>query len=242
LSASTAARITPPDAISETVEAIRAAVREASEPFPEFTTGVTGRPALEADEMRTTDRDSTRAEIIALVAVFVGLIVMLRSIWLAVAGEIALGVGMAGPSAGRRCRWGLEPALDRFPAGADRHRDGLPGADPDALPAGGRAPRDAAGGVDRRLSPVAAPINTACLGAAGAFFVAVFTDFRGAAQLGIIAGGGLLLCLLAGYTVLPALLTIFPPHFARKTRIADLGRPRAARNGTCSCHSAGSRC
>ncbi len=46
---------------------------------------------------------------------------------------------------------------------------------------------------------VGPPINTACLGAAGAFFVAVFTDFRGAAELGIIAGPGLILCLLAGY-------------------------------------------
>ncbi len=57
---------------------------------------------------------------------------------------------------------------------------------------------------------VGPPINTACLGAAGAFLVAIFTDFRGAAELGIIAGAGLILCLLAGYVVLPALLTIFP--------------------------------
>src|SRR5207248_6725377 len=76
---------------------------------------------------------------------------------------------------------------------------------------------------------VAAPINTACMGAAGAFLVSVFTNFRGAAQLGIIAGGGLLLCLIAGYVVLPALLTIFPPKFARETRLRDLGPP--ARGG-----------
>src|SRR6185437_6433153 len=38
---------------------------------------------------------------------------------------------------------------------------------------------------------IAAPINTACLGAAGAFLVSAFTRFRGAADLGIIAGGGL---------------------------------------------------
>jgi hypothetical protein len=57
---------------------------------------------------------------------------------------------------------------------------------------------------------VSAPINTACLGAACAFFVSIFTDFRGAAELGIIAGGGLILCLIAGYTILPALLTLLP--------------------------------
>src|SRR4029079_15553346 len=48
---------------------------------------------------------------------------------------------------------------------------------------------------------VALPINTACVGAAGAFLVSMLTQFRGAAQLGIIAGGGLLLCLLAGYVI-----------------------------------------
>src|SRR4029077_5457404 len=62
---------------------------------------------------------------------------------------------------------------------------------------------------------VAAPINTACLGAAGAFLVSIFTDFRGAAELGVIAGGGLLLCLLAGYVILPALLTLLPPKIPR---------------------------
>jgi predicted RND superfamily exporter protein len=68
---------------------------------------------------------------------------------------------------------------------------------------------------------VAAPINTACAGAAGAFLVATFTDFSGAAHLGIIAGGGLLLCLLAGYVVLPPLLTIFPAKPPKNGR--DLG-------------------
>ena len=58
---------------------------------------------------------------------------------------------------------------------------------------------------------VGPPVNTACMGAAGAFLVSALTDFKGAAELGVIAGGGLLLCLLAGYTVLPAVLVLFPP-------------------------------
>jgi hypothetical protein len=40
----------------------------------------------------------------------------------------------------------------------------------------------------------------------------------------------LLLCLLAGYTVLPALLTLLPPHFARESRVVDLGRPAGGSN------------
>src|SRR6185295_9883023 len=109
----------------------------------------------EADEMRTTDRDSHRAEILALTAVFLGVALMLRSLWLALAGEIALGVGIG---------W---------------------------------------------------TFGWATFGAAAAFLVSIFTDFRGAAELGVIAGGGLLLCLLAGYVILPALLTLLPPKIPR---------------------------
>src|SRR5205814_1699773 len=81
-------------AVSDTVDAIRNAANEAGRNFPEFSVGVTGRPALEADEMRTTDRDSHRAETIALICVFIGLAMVLRSLWLALAAEISLGFGI----------------------------------------------------------------------------------------------------------------------------------------------------
>src|SRR5206468_2946583 len=44
-------------ALSETVEAIRDAVADTIKLYPEFEAGITGRPALAADEMRTTDTD-----------------------------------------------------------------------------------------------------------------------------------------------------------------------------------------
>ena len=203
-------------AISETVEAIRAAVREAAAPFPEFRVGVTGRPALDADEMRTSDRDSTRAEVVALSVVFVGLVFALRSVWLAVAAEISLGFGIGWTFGWAELAVGelnllsivflialigigmdyLVQVLVRYHQEAVRHAN----------------PRAVWARVFRHVGP---PINTACLGAAGAFLVAALTEFRGAAELGIIAGGGLLLCLLSGYTVLPALLTLAPGRGAR---------------------------
>jgi predicted RND superfamily exporter protein len=214
-------------AISESVEAIRSAVADVAKDFPEFSAGVTGRPALEADELRTSDRDSHRAEAVALTAVFIGLVVMLRSAWLALAGVIALCVGIgwtfgwATLSVGRLNLLSIVFLLALIGIGMDylvqiltRYR----------LEASRRSdPRTIWVGVFRT---VAAPINTACLGAAGAFLVSTFTRFRGAAELGIIAGGGLLLCLLAGYVVLPALLTLLPPRFARrKEPHPDLGPP-----------------
>jgi len=195
----------------DVVSKIRRAVAEAARAYPEFSVGLTGRPVLDADEDEITDRDSRRSEIVALIAVFIGLVVMLRSVWLAFAAELALAVGLgwtfgyATISVGRLNLLStvfiialigigmdyLVQLLTRYRQEAARH------AQPAVIWIA----------VFHYVGP---PVTTACLGAAAAFFVSVFTDFRGAAELGIIAGGGLLLCLLSGYTVLPALLTIFP--------------------------------
>ena len=52
-------------------------------------------------------------------------------------------------------------------------------------------------------------VLTGAVTAALAFFAAGFTEFPGVAQLGVIAGGGVLLCWLAEATVLPAMIQLF---------------------------------
>lgn len=212
-------------AISQTVEAIRGAARAAAAPFGEFAVGVTGRPALEADEMRTTDRDSTLAEVVALSVVFVGLVVALRSVWLALAAEISLGVaigwtfGWAELAVGELNLLSIVFLIALIGIGMDYLVQVLVRYRQEA--ARRASPRGVWARVFRHVGP---PINTACLGAAGAFLVAMLTDFRGAAQLGIIAGGGLLLCLLSAYTVLPAILTLAPARrLGRSSVRANVG-------------------
>ena len=193
------------------VDAIRNAVAEVAANYPEFDVGVTGRPVLDADEMKITDRDSHRAEVVALSVVFVGLVLLLRSFWLAIVAEVSLAVGIgwtfgwATISVGELNLLSLVFLIALIGIGMDYliqilaayRREARRYVRPSAIWAR----------VFRHVGP---PVITACLGAAGAFFVSIFTDFRGAAQLGIIAGGGLLLCLLAGYTILPAILVLVP--------------------------------
>ena len=171
-------------AVSETIEAIRSTAKDVAKAFPEFVVSVTGRPALEADEMRTTDDDSHRAEIVAGIAVFIGLVVMLRSIWLALAGEIALGVGIgwtfawATVSVSQLNLLSIVFLLALIGIGMDylvqiltRYRQEMARrSDPQAV-------------WIAVFRHVALPINTACLGASGAFFVSVLTHFRGAGSL-----------------------------------------------------------
>jgi predicted RND superfamily exporter protein len=51
-------------------------------------------------------------------------------------------------------------------------------------------------------------ISTGAITTAVAFFAAGFTEFRGVAELGIIAGGGILLCAVAELFVLPAAILL----------------------------------
>ncbi len=222
------------------IAAIRADVAAGVKPFEdEFTAGLSGRPALDADELSTTDRDSRKAEIVSLTAVFLGLALFLRSVWLAVAAELALGVGI-----GWTFGWATvaTAAYNRAPRGdlnllsmvflialigigMDYLIQVLTRYRQEAVRHGADTRRDARSIWAGVFKHVAAPINTACLGAAGAFLVSVLTPFRGAAELGLIAGGGLLLCLATGYVVLPALLTVFPP------RIRPTAAERAGADG-----------
>lgn len=198
-------------AITRTVEAIRTTALDAAAGYPEFTVGVTGRPVLESDQMRTTDRDTKRAEIIALITVFIGLVLLLRSLWLALAAEISLGFGIvwtfgfATLALGRLNLLSIVFLIALIGIGMDsliqilaRYR---------AVSRPGRSRRAVWARVYGQVGP---PVATACLGAAAAFYVSIFTDFRGAAELGIVAGTGLLLCLVSTYVVLPSLLTLRP--------------------------------
>src|SRR5882724_9865532 len=49
-------------------------------------------------------------------------------------------------------------------------------------------------------------IITGAFTTAGAFFAMAFTDFKGIQEMGIISGGGLLICLVPMMTMLPSLL------------------------------------
>ncbi|HVX85020.1 MAG TPA: MMPL family transporter [Phycisphaerae bacterium] len=198
--------------VTQPLQRMRAAVADAARGFDDFWPPViTGRPALEADEMATSDHDTKMAEICGLLLVFGALWIFLRRLWLVIVAEACLGVGIgwtfgwATLSIGRLNLLSLVFVIALIGIGMDyliqiltRYRfEKKRYARPQAIWAR----------VFRYVSP---PISTACAGAAGAFLVSALTQFKGAAELGVIAGGGLLLCLAAGYTLLPALLTLFP--------------------------------
>ncbi len=145
--------------------------------------------------------------------VFVVLLIFLRNVWLVIAAEICLGTGIgwtfgwATVSVGRLNLLSLVFVIALIGIGMDyliqiltRYRFEKK-----------RYGRGYAGRSGRGCFAMSARrYRRRARGRRGRLLWRPLPGFRGAAELGVIAGGGLLLCLLAGYTVLPALLTVFP--------------------------------
>lgn len=77
--------------------------------------------------------------------------------------------------------------------------------------------------VLRSLRELAPGLTTAALTTAVAFFAMIGSGLRGFAELGAIAGAGVLLCLAATVWVLPALLVVAAPRRAARSRSLDWG-------------------
>ncbi|MBC8357244.1 MAG: MMPL family transporter [Planctomycetes bacterium] len=175
---------------------------------PNVTMGLTGMPVLEHDEMSSSQRDTARASVLSLLGVscvFVAGFGGLRRPLLAVAtlligiawsmGYITLVVGHLNILSvafgviliGLGIDFGIH-YLSRYLQ--DRREESL-GTD------------DALVETAQRVGPgiVIGGLTTAL-----AFFTAGLTDFTGIAELGIVAGGGVVLCVIAALTMLPAML------------------------------------
>jgi predicted RND superfamily exporter protein len=99
----------------------------------------------------------------------------------------------------------------------------------------GRAPPLVA--LELTMVDLAAPSVTATLAPAAVFFSCALSSYRGLAELGVLAGVGLICNLAAMLTVFPALLAVLPPRLWAGTpraaagagALAALGRAAAAR-------------
>ncbi len=83
--------------------------------------------------------------------------------------------------------------------------------------------REEAGRVDNRRmalpiagGAIAGGLVLSAVSAAAGFYSFLPTDYRGLAELGLIAGSGMFIALFANLTVLPAILAVIPMRIARK--------------------------
>lgn len=89
--------------------------------------------------------------------------------------------------------------------------------------------------IARSIAALSPDLSTGAITTAVVFFAMMASGFRGFAELGLIAGAGVLICLLMMCTVLPALLSIVP---FRGRRTASAGAARIGRMVIASQHPA----
>ncbi len=194
---------------SQSIDRLRELIADTEELYPGVQIGLTGIPVLESDEMRRSQSDMMIASLISFVGVGVLLIAGFRGIRHPLLAMLMLLVGLA---------WSLGYAtlfvghLNILSVSFTAILVGL-GID-FAIHYLARYLELRHKGVELRPAllrtswGVGTGIVTAAVTTALAFFCATFTSFLGVAELGIIAGGGILLCCVTTFVVLPALIAI----------------------------------
>tara|TARA_B100001059_G_scaffold33015_1_gene26558 strand:- start:3779 stop:6322 length:2544 start_codon:yes stop_codon:yes gene_type:complete len=194
--------------IERPVRIVRELLEQARLEFPSIEMGLTGKPVLQADEMATSDRDMTRAALLAIVLVAIVIMLVLGAIWQPLLAMLAFGCaagwtyGLVGLTIGQLNLLSIVFMLVLIGVGLDF------GVHVISRYVEFRDSRGRAGSVRGLYGTVMRGNASAVLTSSATFFVAWFTDFQGLRELGLIAGVGLLLCFLSMATVLPALLML----------------------------------
>lgn len=201
------------------VEDARAIVRAAAREGPGVEVGITGGPVLEADERATFVRDAMRAAVASLLGLVLVAVASLRRlvapllvvVGLCWAAVVALGLAAAWPGHLNLVTVVVAPLLLGLGADGALH---LVTRHDEARAAGVRAGRES---VASALAGAGGGATAAALTVALAFMATLFTDVEGIREFGVLAGAGLLLCLVATLALVPPLLAWAdppgrPPH------------------------------
>jgi hypothetical protein len=181
--------------------------------FPDVSAGVTGGKALANDEMLTSQRDNALASVIALAGVATLFIVGFREVWSPLLVVASLTIGLCWTLGFTTLTVGHLNILSITFAPI---LIGL--ADNFGVQLVARYGEERSHGRNFRAAMAIATHNTGpgILTAAGtvalAFYAVMLADFPGLAELGFIAGSGVLLGVLASFMLLPALLAVSEPY------------------------------
>lgn len=201
------ARPAKPAVETAAVERLRALVSQTQAEVPGVNAGVTGESVLEIDEMRQSQIDSTVATIASLIVVALIFIVGYREMGRPIKATASLIVGLGYTMGYTTLTVGhlniltvtflpilIGLAIDFGVHLITRFEEEL---------RRGRTEKEA---LDKAMVNTGLGVFTGCFTTAGAFFAMGLTDFKGIQEMGIITGGGLLICLIPMMTFLPVLL------------------------------------
>jgi predicted RND superfamily exporter protein len=212
-------------AARKSVETLRSLVNEVRPGFPRLQMGVTGLPVLENDEMVAAQGDTLLASWLALAGVTVLFFVVYRGVAypLLTIGTLLIGtswaMGWMTLTVGHVNILSATFAVMLIGMGdygvlwVMRYEQAR------------RLGADVRTALRHTTCHVAVGNLTAASTLALAFFAAMLADFKAVAELGWIAGCGVLFCALACFTVLPALLVLFDRRGVPVTGSGRSGKP-----------------
>ncbi|MDD4951061.1 MAG: MMPL family transporter [Desulfovibrionaceae bacterium] len=214
------------DKLGPAVAAARRALDAAERAEPGVRAGLTGVPVIEADETAVVVSDSTLCSLLAVAGVALLLILAFHGwrmpllavlallfplawtfgfLTLAIGHLQVLSVVFTVILLGMGIDFGIH-LMSRFEMVRRDYGDG---------------PEGFALAMTDTMQTTGPGLVTGAVTTAAAFGTTAFTGFKGIAEMGLIAGAGILLCLAAMLTVFPALLRIFLP---RSGQVAALER------------------
>jgi hopanoid biosynthesis associated RND transporter like protein HpnN len=189
------------------VDRMRALVRETKSEVPGVNVGLTGESVLEHDEMLQSQKDTTMASIVSLVLCALIFIYGYNETGRPIKATLCLLVGLAYTFAFATLTVGhlniltitflpmlIGLAIDFGVHLITRYEEEL------------RHGKTEAEALTKAMMFTGQGIFTGALTTAGAFAAMAFTHFKGIQEMGIICGGGLMICFLPMMTMLPALL------------------------------------
>jgi hopanoid biosynthesis associated RND transporter like protein HpnN len=195
------------DLNDQAVVRLRALVAETRAEVPGINIGLTGEPVLDHDQMTQSQRDATLASIASLLICALIFIYGYQETGRPVKATLCLVVGLSYTLAFATLTVGhlniltvtfvpilIGLAIDYGVHLISRFEEEL---------RRGRAEKQA---LEKAMIYTGQGILTGAFTTAGAFLAMMFTNFKGIQEMGIICGGGLLICVIPMMTMLPVLL------------------------------------
>jgi hopanoid biosynthesis associated RND transporter like protein HpnN len=195
------------DKNGDAVERLRQLVKATQSEVPGLNVGITGEPVLEHDEMAQSQSDTTLASIVALIICALIFIYGYNETGRPVKATICLVVGLAYTLAFATFTVGhlniltitfvpilIGLAIDFGVHLVTRYEEEL---------RHGKTKEEA---LKKAMMFTGQGIIVGAMTTAGAFLAMGLTNFKGIQEMGVICGGGLMVCLIPMLTLLPALL------------------------------------
>lgn len=211
------------------IAALRAhlAALRAEPRFARIEAGVTGVPVLEADETTLSQRDASLASGLAMALILLLSVVVYRGVVIPLLLMIGLGLGLAASFGWATLSVGHLQVLSvvfmvmLVGLGADMTMhliSRLEVSHPDHA--------HIAPAIHDSFRAVGPGVITGTITTAAAFGATAFTAFRGSAELGIIAAGGVVFCTLISLAFFPAALALLPrPERSLRGHEGGVSRP-----------------